>query len=51
MPEQQHCRFQLDDCTDLRQKVYELMQEGKSKKEMSIIWWRVTATSSLTIRR
>lgn len=37
--------------TDLRQKVYELMQEGKSKKRLSIIWWRVTATSSLTIRR
>ena len=32
--------------TDLRQKVYELMQEGKSKKRLSIIWWRVTATSS-----
>ncbi len=51
MPEQQHCRFQLDIATDLRQKVYELMQEGKSKKRLSIIWWRVTATSSLTIRR
>ncbi len=34
--------------TDLRQKVYELMQEGKVKKRLSIIWWRVTATSSLT---
>ncbi len=37
--------------TDLRQKVYKLMQEGKSKKEYEIIWWRVTASSSLTIRR
>ncbi len=37
--------------TDLRQKVYELMQEGKSKKRLSIIWWRVAAASSLTIRR
>ncbi len=33
--------------TDLRQKVYELMQEAKVRKRLSIIWWRVTATSSL----
>ncbi|XPE62030.1 cytochrome c-type biogenesis protein CcmH [Shigella flexneri] len=50
MPEQQHCRFQLLISTDLRQKVYELMQEGKSKKEISsIIWWRVMGDFALTI--
>ena len=34
MPEQQHCRFQLDDCHRPASEVYELMQEGKSKKEI-----------------
>lgn len=37
--------------TDLRQKVYELMQEGKVRKRLSTTWWPATATSSLTIRR
>ena len=37
--------------TDLRQKVYELMQEGKARKRLSTTWWRATATLSLTIRR
>lgn len=37
--------------TDLRQKVYELMQEGKARKKLLIIWWRATAISSPTIRR
>lgn len=37
--------------TDLRQKVYELMQEGKSRKRSSTIWWRAMVTSSPMIRR